>query len=275
MKTFFLSFPRLNISFTAPDEIIADIQSAFFHSIRPETNLSPHHKYVIESTPSGFGLLKDGQQDQLFASCLDLICHLEENIENTLIRSIGDWVGFHAGAVLIGDTACVIAGNPDTGKTTTTFNLVEMGQTFLCEEVTPVDPETLLVYPYPQVMTLEGAYAEKHLSLYPVANGELKILDSQMARYCPYAVGSDPVPLKTILIPVYDTSQTPGIELLSPGEVFTELLGYCFPPNTDDEHLFDSVITICEKAEIFRLRTNSIQTMRELLKELIGPNPEP
>ena len=275
MKTFFLSFPRLNISLTAPDEIMADIQAAFFHSIRPETNLSPRHKYIIESTPNGLSLLKDGQLARQFGSCLDLICRLEEDIENALIQAIGGWVGFHAGAVMIGDTACVIAGNPDTGKTTTTFNLIEMGQIFLCEEVTPVDPETFLVYPYPQVLTLEGAYAERHLTLYPITNGELKILDSQMARYCPYAAGSDPVLLKTILISAYDPSETPGIEKLTPGEVFTELLGYCFPPNTDDEHLFDSVIRICEEAEIFRLRTNNLQSMRELLKELFGPNSEP
>ena len=268
MKTFFLSFPRLNISLTVPETIAADIQAAFLHSISSDTNLIPRHEYVIEATSNGFSLFKAGQPARHFGSSLELICSLEEDIENTLIRSTGDWVGFHAGAVMIGDAACVIAGNPDTGKTTTTFNLVEMGHTFLCEEVTPVDPETLLVHPYPQVLTLEGTYAEKYRSLYPVENGELKILGSQMASYRPYAAGSDPVPLKTILIPAYDFSQTPGIEDLSPDEVFTELLGYCFPPNRDDEHLFDSVITICEKAEIFRLRTNSIQTMRELLKEL-------
>jgi len=273
MKTFFLSFPRLNISLTAPDEIIADIQAAFLHSISPDTNLPPQHEYVIESTSNRLSLLKDGQSVGQFGSCLDLICRLEEDIENTLIRAIGDWVGFHAGAVTIGDSACVIPGNPDTGKTTTTFNLIEMGQIFLCEEITPVDPETLLVYPYPQVLTLEGAYAEKYLSHYRVQKGELKILDSQMARYRPYAAGSDPVPLKTILMPTYDPSQTPGIEELSPGEVFTELLGYCFPPNRDDEHLFDSVIRICEEAEILRFRTNSLQSTRELLKELFGPNP--
>ncbi len=275
MNTFFLSFPRLNISLTAPHKIVPDIQAAFLHSIRPETNLSPRHKYVIETTPSGFGLLKDGQPVQQFASCLDLICRLEEDIENTLIRSIGDWVGFHAGAVMIGNAACVIAGNPDTGKTTTTFNLVEMGQTFLCEEVTPVDPETLLVYPYPQVLGLDAAYTEKYRSLYPVTNGELNRLDFQTARYRPHTAGSDPVPLKTILIPAYDPSGTPEIENLSPGEVFTEFLGYCFPPNTGDEHLFDSVIRICEEAQIFRLRTNSLQSMRKLLKELVDPNPEP
>ena len=98
MKTFFLSFPRLNISLTAPDEIIPDIQAAFFHSIRHETNLSPRHKYVIESIPGGFGLLKDGQQDQQFTSCLDLICQLEEDVENTLIRSIGGLGGVSCGS---------------------------------------------------------------------------------------------------------------------------------------------------------------------------------
>ena len=275
MKTFFLSFPRLNISLTVPDEIIADIQAPFLHSISPDTNLPPQHEYVIESTYNGLRLLKDRQSAREFGACLDLICDLEEDIEITLTQTIGAWVAFHAGAVMTEDSACVIPGNPDTGKTTTTFNLVEMGQIFLCEEVTPVDPETFLVYPYPQVLTLSGTYAEKHLSLYPVQNGELKILDSEMARYRPYAVGSDPVPLKTILIPAYDSSETPGIEELSPGEVFTELLGYCFPPNTDDEHLFDSVIRICEKADILRLRTNSLQSMRGLLKELFAPRPEP
>lgn len=273
MKTFFLSFPRLNISLTAPDEIVDDIQDAFLHSISPDTNLLFQHEYVIESISNGLSLVKDGQVAGQFGSCLDLICRLEENIENTLIQAMGNWVGFHAGAVMIGDSACVIPGNPDTGKTTTTFNLIEMGQIFLCEEITPVDPETLLVYPYPQVLTIEGAYAEKYLALYPVQNGELKILDSQMARYRPHSAGSYQVPLKTILMPSYDSFRTPGIEKLTPGKVFTELLGYCFPPNRNDEHLFDSLIRICEETEIFRLRTNSLQSTRDLLKELFGPNP--
>ncbi len=268
MKTFLLSFPRLNISLTVPDEIVADIQAVFLHSINPDTNLPPQHEYVIESTSNGLNLLKDGQPTGQFGASVDIICRLEEDIEITLTQTIDNWVGFHAGAVMIGDSACIIPGNPDTGKTTTTFNLIEMGHTFLCEEVAPVDPETFLVYPYPQVLTLSRIYAEKHLSLYPVINGELKILDSLMARYRPYAAGSDPVPLKTILIPAYAPSEKQGIEELSSEEVFTELLGYCFPPNTDDEHLFDSVIRICDEAEIFRLRTNSLQSMRELLKEL-------
>ena len=273
MKTLHLFFPRLNISLTAPDEIISHINVAFRHSIGLKNCPSPHHKYVVQSTPHGLELVKGGQGIGHFGSCFELICHLEEDIENTLIRAIGDWVGFHAGAVIIGNSACVIPGHPDTGKTTTTFNLIEMGYPFLCEEISPVDPETLLVYPYPQVMTLDGTYAGKYQSRYPVQNGTLKIIDPQMARYHPNASGSDPVPLKTILLPAYDPTQAPGIERLSPGEIFTEMLGYCFPPNGDDEYLFDSVIRICEAAEIFRLRTNGLGSMRERLKDLFNPEP--
>ena len=274
MKTLHLSFPRLNLSLTVPDEIVSDIQSSFQHSIRSETPLSSRPKYVIKLTPMGLDLFKEGQMIGHFGSCFELICHLEEDFENTLIRAIGDWVGFHAGAVKIKDAACVIPGNPDTGKTTSTFNLIEMGYTFLCEEVTPVDPESLLVYPYPQVLTLDGTYAEKYRSRYPVQKGELKIYNSRMARYYPDIAGSDPVPLKTILLPEYAPSQPPEIEELSPGETLPELLRYCFPPNGDEERLFDATIRICEAAEIFRFRTNSLSSAPELLKELFDPNPE-
>jgi hypothetical protein len=270
MKSLFLSFPRLNISLTSPDDIIPDIKTAFLHSIHPKAMLSLCHEYLVESTLNGLDLHKDDQLKGHFGSCFELICHLEEDIEKAIIRAIGGWVGLHAGAVMIGHSACVIPGNPDTGKTTTTFNLIEMGHTFLCEEVSPVDPKTFLVYPYPQTLTIEGIHAEKYRSRYPITNGKLNIMNSQIARYHPHAAGSVPVPLKTILVPTYHPSQAAGIEKLSPGQILTELLGYCFPPNADAEHLFDSVIRICEKAEIFRLKTNSLQSMRELLNELFG-----
>ena len=275
MKTLSLLFPRLNISLTLPNALVPDIQDAFFHSISPERNLTFGKRYLIEDTTDGLALQKDSELLGLFSSCLELVCRLEEDIENTLIQSIGNWVGLHAGAVKIGETACVISGNPDTGKTTTTFNLVEMGGLSLCEEITPVDPETFMVYPYPQVLSLDAAYMKKYQSLQAVKQGKLNQLDFQTVRYRPHTAGSEPVPLKTILIPAYDPYGTPGIETLTPSEVFTELLGYCFPPNTDDEYLFDSVIRICEGVGIFRLHSNSLQSMRKLLKEFFGPNLEP
>ncbi len=270
MKTFFLSFPKLNISLTVPDKIVADIQTAFSHSIHSGTNVSHQHEYVIEVIPDAFTLLKNGRQAKQSESCLELICLLEADIETTLTETTGDWICFHAGAVMLGETACVIPGNPDTGKTVTTFNLVEMGGVFLCEEVAPVDPETLLVHSYPQVLTFDALYAKKHMSRYPIQNGRLQIVNSRIARYYPFSAGQGPVPLKTILMPEYGPLKKPGIEKVDPGEVLTDLLGCCFPPNTDDERLFDAVIRVCNAVDLIRLRTNSMQSLRVLLNELPG-----
>lgn len=272
MKTFFLLFPRLQISLTVPDEIADEIQATFIHSIRPRSDLEPLHKYLVKARSNGFECLKDGHLIGEYGSSLETASRLEEDIENTLIGVVGEWPAFHAGAVKVNGFSTLIVGNPDTGKTTTTFNLVEMGMDFMCEEVSPVDPQMLLVHPYPQALSFSRAYAEQYLSIYRIRKGDLRLFDSDIARYLPFRAIDQPVPLKTILIPAFHPSGPAGIELLSPGEVFTELLGYCFPPNTDDERLFDSVIRICEESEIFRVRTNNIPSLQKLLIELFGPD---
>lgn len=270
MKTFLLSFPRLPVALTVPEELAADTRRVFFHSIRPWGDAPPRQAYVLRFASDGFSLLKNGRLSGQFGSAFETLCRLEEDIEKTLIRAIGNWVAFHAGAVKMDSAACLIVGDPDAGKTTTTLNLIEMGHTFLCEEVAPMNPATRLVHPYPQVLTLSRAYAEAYLSLFPVQNGELTIVDSRTARYHPFEAGSGPASLKTILIPEYDASRTSGVAELQPANVLTELLGYCFPPNGDEEDLFDAVIRICVNARIFRIRSHSPKSLRECLKEVFG-----
>ena len=269
MKTFFLSFPRLPVSLTVPDEMVSGVQTAFRHSIRTETEALPLHEYAIQPASHGLMLLKNGQMEGTFRSPMDALIHLEESIEVLLINAMNGWVAFHAGAVAIDGAGWLIAGNPDTGKTTTAFNLIEMGRLFLCEEVSPVDPEGLLIHPYPQVLTMGRSYAEAYLPIHPVRKGDLTLPTAHMARYAPHQAGSAPVPLKVILLPAYDPTGAAGIETISPETALTELLGYAFPPSRGDEHLFDALIRICEKARIFRLRTNNLRATRRLLKDLM------
>ena len=99
MKTFFLSFPRLSVSLTVSHEIVADIESTFSHSISPARELPSRHKYEIKATSHGFVCLKDNQLVGKFGSSLETLCILEEDIEVSLTRHMGDWVAFHAGAV--------------------------------------------------------------------------------------------------------------------------------------------------------------------------------
>jgi len=272
MKTFFLSFPRLPVSLAVPDEMVPDVQSAFRHSIRPETDALPLHEYAIQPASHGLILRNNGQAEGTFSSPMDALIHLEESIEVLLINAMNGWAAFHAGAVEIDGAGWLIAGHPDTGKTTTTFNLIEMGGLFLCEEVSPVDPDGPLIHPYPQVLSMSRSYAEAYRSIHPVRGGDLTLPTPRLARYAPHQAGSVPARLKVILLPVYDPACAAGIETVSPESALTELLGYAFPPSRGDEHLFDAVIRICEKTRIFRLRANSLGATRRLLKDLMRAN---
>jgi hypothetical protein len=275
MKTIFLSFPRLSVSLTAPDYMLSDIRFTFRHAIVAETPTPPLHQYAIHHASHSVALIRNGRMEGTFGSLMEALIHLEEVIEVLLIKAVDDWAAFHAGAVENEGAGWLIAGNPDTGKTTTTFNLIEMGALFLCEEVSPVDPVNCLIHPYPQILTMSRRYAEAYRSDHAVNRGELILMDEEVARYAPHQAGSDPVRLHVILLPAYDPDSEPAIEVLSPEAAFTELLGYAFPPTGDDEDLFDAVINICERSRIFRLRANSLQATRTLLTDLTQETSKP
>ncbi len=268
MKTLYLEFPRLAVSLTVPDVLVEDLLEEFFHVLCFRTPPVIHHEYTVHLEGKSLSLFKDKKLLKIFSNVFELVFAFEEEIENTLVKNMGAWVAFHAGCVAKGDFAYMVAGNPDTGKTTTTFHMLEMGLDFLCEEVTPVNPTTGLVYPFPQVLTLSRRYAEESASLFPVREGILSYYGPELSRYVPGSVRKNAVQLKTIIFPSFDPTFEPKVEEVSPGDILTDLLHYCFPPNVKEEKLYDNVIRISEKCHLLRILTNGIESTRNLLVQI-------
>jgi hypothetical protein len=273
MRTFFFSFPRMNISLSLPEEVEGIILPSFSHSLRPGRISPLHHRYEITPRSKYLDLYKDKKFLRSFKSTLELLPGLEDNIESLLIKSCREWVAFHAGCVGARNFACLIAGKPESGKTTTTFNLVEMGKAFLCEEITPVDPKSRFVHPFPLALSMSSRFAREFQSLFPVKRGSLEDAGWKLSRYVPHRATKSPVPLRMIILPSYNPSFSPEIVPLSPGEALPEILECCFPPNIDEEKFFDSVIRIITRCRIFRLRTNGIAETRILLRRLFAASP--
>jgi len=272
MKTLYLEFPRLAVSLDVPDELVDDFQEEFSHVLNLRAPLIIHHEYTVHLEENGLSLFKDKKLLEIFSNVFELVFAFEEEIENALVKNIGAWVAFHAGCVAKEDSAYMVAGNPNTVKTTTTFQLLEIGQEFLCEEVTPVDPETGLVYPYPQVLTLSRQYAEKFISLFPVRKGVLSYFGPEISRYVPGRVRKKKAQLTTIIFPSYNPAFKPKVEELSPGDILTDLLHYCFPPNVKEEELYDNVIRISENCRLLRMLTCGIKSTRDLLVQITSEN---
>lgn len=270
MSLLFLEYPKLAVSLSLPDDVVEGFRTNFASALVSAAPATVHREFLVRRLKAGVVLESSGTVLGIFPTATELMFALEENLENALIERLDGWIGLHAGAVALPEIAIVTIGHPDTGKTTTTFQLVELGLELLCEEVTPVDPSTIRVHPFPGTLTLDRRYAEAFASRYPVTRGALTYHGTEMARYAAGRVRKEAVPLGAMLFPAFDPSCRPRLEVLSPAEVLTDIFQYCFTPTMDDEQLYDSVIRVIERCRLFRMHTRDIESARGLLVELLS-----
>ncbi len=194
---------------------------------------------------------------------------LEYEVENRLVARCGDRIAFHAGGVEVGGRAHIIAGDADTGKTTSTLLLVELGHSFLCEEVALVDPESLAVEPHLRTLGLDASHLDAIAKDRPIERGTVDRLDDRLARYLPHKARLEPARLETIFLPLLRPGSGSHVAELDPAEVLPEILGYCFAPNVDQELFFERVIRLLESCRIVRIQFDGLATARELWQQLV------
>ncbi len=185
-----------------------------------------------------------------------------------MTRDCGDLVAFHAGAVGVEGEAWLLAGPPDVGKTSCTLELVEMGHSFLAEEVALVDPDAAHVLPYPQTLSVDPRMIAARGDSRPLKGGETVELEPGHWRYLPARVAAGPLRLGSILLPRYSPQGSARVEELRPEDALAEILGYCFEPRGDPEAFFDRVIRLISGARIARFEYADSAQARKILGDL-------
>lgn len=135
-----LTYPRLAVTVTAPDAVWPLLRETFRHAMAQSgTGVIAHH-YDATWDGQRARLTRDGELVGEFPDPTALVFALEEDLEVRLINRMSPWIGLHAGAVAHRGRAIITVGHPDTGKTTTTMQLIELGLDLVSEEVTPWIP---------------------------------------------------------------------------------------------------------------------------------------
>ena len=200
---------------------------------------------------------------------------LEHEVEKSLIARCGDRIALHAGGVEAGGRAHLVAGDPDAGKTTATLQLVELGHSFLCEEVALIDPETLAVEPHLRALGLDAGHLERIARQQPLEHGAVDRLGDRLARYRPHRVRLEPAPLATVFLPRCRPGHQPLASELDPADALPEILGYCFAPTVDEERFFDRVIRMLESCRIVRVQFDGVAAARRLWQRLLPAGGQP
>ncbi|MCP4203164.1 MAG: hypothetical protein GY769_14675 [bacterium] len=197
---------------------------------------------------------------------------LEEEIERTVIAEADRHVTLHGGAVSTPAGACLMLGNSDSGKSSTTFQLAELGHPVLCEEITLCDPASWRVFPYPQTLSLSESLIAEFTANFPV-HGRLHRLVPPVVRYEPCRFGNDAAPTDRatrILLPRFQVQADTRFESIRAEDALPEVLGYSFPPNVETETQFDRMIELLERVEIARFVYSSAAAARAALSELFS-----
>ena len=230
--------------------------------------------------PADFSLAVEGERWLLrhggetrgpLRGALEAAYALEHEVESGLVAGSGGRIALHAGGIEEAGRAHLVAGDPDSGKTTSTLLLVELGHRFLCEEVALIDPDSLAVEPHPRSLGLDRRFLDELARRRPLERGRVDRLDDHHARYAPHSPCLEPARLATIFIPRLRPGRTPGVEEVDPAQALPEILGYCFPPTAEPEEFFDRVIRMLESCRVARVRFDSVETASSLWRQLLPP----
>lgn len=123
----------------------------------PNDDVAPDLQYRIESSDTlpSFSLIRDGREACKGADPGDLLFLLEKDITVELQKRRSDLFFLHSAAIDWQGNACLLAAESGSGKSTTTWALLHHAFRYLSDELSPIDLESMHVFPYPRALCLK------------------------------------------------------------------------------------------------------------------------
>lgn len=115
-----------------------------------------HHAYVVRRRPEDYVLARAGEALQPVGDAADLLYALEHALTLDLQRRRPDLLFLHAAALVRRGRAYLFAAASGAGKSTLAWSLLHRGWSYLSDELAPVDPASLCVWPYPHALCLKA-----------------------------------------------------------------------------------------------------------------------
>jgi hypothetical protein len=178
----------------------------------------------------------------------------EHELTIALQRLRRDLYFVHAAVLDVSGQAVMLVGASGGGKSTTTWALLHHGCRYFSDELGPVDPTTLAVYPYPRALGLKAVPPGPYpLPPQTLATGRtLHIPTAAM----PSGVGAGPAPLTAVFFVRYSPQAArPRLRPLRPAEAAAHLIAHALNPLAHPAGGLDGAIALTTGTACFALLT--------------------
>jgi len=186
---------------------------------------------VLRYEVTDSAVVVDGRRFEVW-SAAEAIETIQWHLNQTLVaQATTTMTGLHAAAAAHDGRLIVLPAESGSGKSTTVAGLVRAGWQYITDEACLIDPQTLVVQPYPKPIGLErGSWR-----LFPEVTRFLEPHGTWLVPATSLGtagVGEGSVPA-AVVTPRYEPGGTTRLHRLSPGELVMELAQSTFSFNED------------------------------------------
>lgn len=202
-----------------------------------------------------------------------LLWHLDKSLTLALQHRRPDLYFLHAASVAFAGGVCVLAAPPGTGKSTLTLGLLEIGFTYLSDELAPIDIRRGLVHHYAHALNLKSP-PPRPLQLPPgtLAIGRRFQVPTRLFRTG--GVSGEPLPLVAFVFPERSSESPPVCQRISPSVAAVHLLANGLNAGAHANDGLDVAVTLARIVPCFQINTRDlsaacaeIQTMMTALTQ--------
>jgi len=121
-------------------------------------DVGPKLEYRVETRPTGsLALFRDGLEVAADEGPDEMLFLVEQDATIELQKRRSDLYFLHSAAIERHGKACLLAAESGSGKSTTTWGMLHHGFGYLSDELSPIDLDSMRVFPYAHALCLKRA----------------------------------------------------------------------------------------------------------------------
>lgn len=260
------------ITVSCEDEQLAQLVLANYAAFRTPA-APPDLGYRIGRNPSGGFYIDDDDERPIDTDNDDDIRYLVvyglEKLLTVALQTLRTDLYFVHAAVLERDgRSIMIAAESGTGKSTTSWALLQHGFDYLSDELAPVDPDSLKVHPYPHALCLKATPPGPYALPAGIATTERTL--HVPTALLPAQVVQQPSGLQALIFLQRDaTASVPTFSEVTPAEASARLYANTLNALAHPGHGLDTAIRIASAVPAYNVHAGELQATCELISELV------
>jgi hypothetical protein len=228
----------------------------------------PDLDYSVESSDTSWSINRAGQPPHHCVDSDELLFLLEKDLTVEVQKRRSDLYFLHSAALEWNGKVCLLAADSGGGKSTTTWALLHHGFRYLSDELSPIDLDTLHVFPYPHALCLKRPPPDYPLPAETINLGRTLHVPVHLL---PAEAINEPLPLGAVFLVEYrpDLSE-PHLHPISAAEAGARLYLTALNALSHPHRGLDAAICIAERVPCFAIESAGLPATCALVRSALA-----